>query len=188
VPVDAPVYPVGLVVAGRPCLVVGGGRIAARKVEGLVACGARVTVIAPEVVDEVAAQPDVVVVRRPYRQGDLRGFLLVITATGDPAVDGEVYADAEHSGVWVNSADDPAHCSFILPAVLRREPVVVTVSTAGHSPALATWLRDRLAQEVGDDVGDLARRLSDRRDAIHAAGQTTEGMDWAPVIEELARS
>jgi siroheme synthase-like protein len=181
------VYPVGLVVADRPCLVVGGGRIAARKVDGLVACGARVTVIAPEVVDDITAQPDVVVVRRPYRQGDLRGFLLVITATGDPEVDGTVFGDAEQSGVWVNSADDPDHCSFILPAVLRREPVVVSVSTAGHSPALATWLRDRLADEVGDDVGTLARRLSARRDAIHAAGQTTEGMDWTPIIEELAR-
>ncbi|MGH9118427.1 MAG: precorrin-2 dehydrogenase/sirohydrochlorin ferrochelatase family protein [Acidimicrobiales bacterium] len=186
-PVDAPVYPVGLVVAGRPCLVVGGGCIAARKVDGLVACGARVTVIAPDVVDDITAQPDVVVVRRPYRPGDLRGFLLVITATGDQEVDGAVFADAEHAGVWVNSADDPARCSFILPAVLRREPVVVTVSTAGHSPALATWLRDRLAQTVGDDVGTVARRLSARRDAIHAAGETTEGMDWKPIIEELAQ-
>jgi siroheme synthase-like protein len=187
VPVDAPVYPVGLVVDGRPCLVVGGGRIAARKVEGLVACGARVTVIAPDVVDDITAQPDVVVVRRPYCEGDLRGFLLVITATGDTEVDGTVFRDAEHSGVWVNSADDPAHCSFILPAVLRREPVVVTVSTAGHSPALATWLRDRLAREVGDDVGDVARRLSARRDAIHADGSTTEGMNWTPIIEDLVR-
>jgi len=187
VPVDAPVYPIGLVVDGRPCLVVGGGRIAARKVEGLVACGARVTVIAPEVVDDITDQPDVVVVRRPYRRGDLRGFVLVITATGVPEVDAAVFDDAEHAGVWVNSADDPAHCSFILPAVLRREPVVVTVSTNGHSPALASWLRDRLAQVVPDDVGALARRLSARRDAIHAGGQTTEGMDWRPVIEELAR-
>jgi siroheme synthase-like protein len=176
------------VIDGRPCLVVGGGRIAARKVDGLAACGARVTVIAPEVVPEITDQPDVVVVRRPYRPGDLRGFLLVITATGDPEVDGAVFADAEEAGVWVNSADDPAHCSFILPAVLRREPVVVSVSTAGHSPALATWLRDRLARVVGDDVGGLARRLSARRDAMHAAGQTNEGMDWKPIIEELARS
>jgi siroheme synthase-like protein len=187
VPVDAPIYPVGLVLRDRPCLVVGGGRIASRKVEGLVACGARVTVIAPDVIEEITAQPDVVVVRRVYRDGDLRGFLLVITATGEPEVDGAVFADAERAGVWLNSADDPDHCSFILPAVLRREPVVVSVSTAGHSPALATWLRDRVAAVVGDDVGRLARRLSARRRAIHASGGTTEGMDWTPIIEELAR-
>ncbi|MGH9247413.1 MAG: precorrin-2 dehydrogenase/sirohydrochlorin ferrochelatase family protein [Acidimicrobiales bacterium] len=185
-PVDAPLYPVGLVVAGRRCLVVGGGRIAARKVDGLVAAGAAVTVVAPDVLDEIAVQPEVTVRRRPYERGDVRGFQLVITATDDPAVNAAVFEDGEAAGVWVNSADDPANCSFILPAVLRRGPVVVTVSTSGQSPALASWLRDRIGDEVvGDDAGTLALELSAERDALHAAGQTTEGLDWVPRIEAL---
>jgi siroheme synthase-like protein len=183
VPVEAALYPVGLVVAGRPCLVVGAGRIAARKVDGLRACGADVTVIAPEISDEIAARDDVEIVRRPYEPGDVAGYQLVITATGDPDVDEAVFADAEAGGIWANSADDPDHCSFLLPAVLRRGPVVVSVATGGNSPALATWLRDRLAEEVGEDVARVALELADERRRLHTRGESTEGRDWRPLIE-----
>lgn len=185
VPVDAPLFPVGLVVAGRPCLVVGGGRVAARKVDGLLACGARVTVIAPEIDDAIAARPEVTILRRGYRRGDVRGFRLAIAATGNAEVSAAVFDDGEAAGVWVNAADDPPNCSFTLPAILRRGPVTVAVATGGHSPALAAWLRDRLAAELDEGVGDLALELSSRRDAMHAAGAATEGVDWNPVIERL---
>jgi siroheme synthase-like protein len=128
VPVDAPLYPVGLVVAGRAVLVVGGGRVAARKAGDLVACGARVTVVAPEVVPVLAERAEVTVERRPYRAGEAAGYRLVVTATGDRAVDQQVYDDAEAAGVWVNSADDPERCTFTLPAVVRRDPVVVAMA------------------------------------------------------------
>jgi siroheme synthase-like protein len=188
VPVDAPLFPVGLVVAGRPCLVVGGGRIAARKVEGLLDCGARVTVIAPEIDESIADRPEVTLVRRTYRRGDVRGFRLVIAATGDPEVSAAVFDDGEAAGVWVNAADDPPNCSFTLPAIARRGPVTVTVATGGHSPALAAWLRDRLAAELDaldGRIGDVALALSSRRDELLGAGETTEGRDWTPVIESL---
>ena len=82
---------------------------------------------------------------RPYERGEAAAYRLVVTATGDPDVDGAVYADAEEAGVWVNSADDTEHCTFMLPAVHRDGPVSVAVSTGGTSPALAGWLRGRVA-------------------------------------------
>ncbi|MGH9281830.1 MAG: precorrin-2 dehydrogenase/sirohydrochlorin ferrochelatase family protein [Acidimicrobiales bacterium] len=182
-PVDAPLYPVNLVVDGRRCLVVGGGRVAARKAEGLVSCGAVVHVVATSVGGEVRALAGVTWEERPYRAGEVAGYRLAVTATGDPEVDGAVFEDGEAAGVWVNSADDPAHCSFILPAILRRGPLSVSVSTGGHSPALAAWLRDRLAGEVGPEYEVLAGLLSEERDAARAAGRSTEGLDWRSALD-----
>src|ERR1700688_483820 len=121
--VGAPIYPVGLVVTGRPCLVVGGGRVAARKIGGLLACGAAVTVVAPEVPEAIREPADTGAIAaidespldvqiRPYRSGEAADYLLVVAATGDPAVDDAVQRDAAAAGIWVNVADDPSRCSF----------------------------------------------------------------------------
>jgi siroheme synthase-like protein len=184
VPVDDPLYPVGLVVAERAVLVVGGGRVAARKVADLVACGARVTVVAPEVDDALARRGDVMIERRRYRAGEAAGYRLVVTATGDRAVDQQVFDDAEAAGVWVNSADDPERCTFTLPAVVRRDPVVVAVATGGHSPALATWLRRRLADELGPEVAVLAGLLGEARSRVKASGRSTEDLDWQALLDD----
>lgn len=130
-------FPINLNLAGRPVLVVGGGRIAHRKVQQLLACGADVTVLAPHVIEELA-QLNVHVLRREYVDGDIAGFRLVITATGDVDVDQRIFDEAEERGIWVNSADDPERCTFTLPAVHRQGPVMVTVSTGGASPALSS--------------------------------------------------
>jgi siroheme synthase-like protein len=177
---------VNLDLRGRPVLVVGGGRVALRKVQGLLAAGAVVTVVAPEVRDELRRLPVRLRVRR-YRTGDLRGARLVVSATGDAAVNQRVHDDAEAAGVWVNAADDPARCTFTLPAVLRRGAVQVTVSTGGASPALSAWLRQRLEAELGPELADLAEALAERRAALHRAGRSTEELDWAPVIERELR-
>ena len=124
-------YPVSLDVEGRSCLVVGGGPVAARKARGLLDCGAvgdgdrprrlrRHGGLTPLTIDAARTPP-----------GEAGGYRLVVTATGIPAVDGAVYADAEAAGVWVNSADDSAHCSFILPSVHRDGAVTIAVSTGG---------------------------------------------------------
>ncbi|MGH9184489.1 MAG: precorrin-2 dehydrogenase/sirohydrochlorin ferrochelatase family protein, partial [Acidimicrobiales bacterium] len=141
-PVDGPVYPVNLLLGDRRCLVVGGGRVATGKVRGLLDANAVVTVVAPDIVDEIEALP-VEVERRSYRRGDARGYRFVIAATGDPIVNQAVFEDGEAAGVWVNAADDPDRCSATLPARIRRGDVLVTVSTGGRSPAVAAWLRDR---------------------------------------------
>lgn len=181
-PVDETLYPVGLVVAGKRCVVIGGGAVAARKVAGLVEAGALVTVVAPAIDDRIR-ELGAEVVERPYRAGDLDGAWLAIAATDDPGVNQQVHADGLAARVWVNAADEPAACSFTLPAVLRRGPVSVAVSTGGHSPALAGWLRDRIAEQLGPEFGRLAELLSEARDELQAAGRSTEGLDWRRALD-----
>jgi precorrin-2 dehydrogenase / sirohydrochlorin ferrochelatase len=185
-------YPVTLIVEGRPCLVVGGGPVAARKVTALLECGAQVRVVADRVGPEIRSLA-VDWEERPYRVGEAGRYWLVTTATDQPEVSREVAADAEAAGVLINAADDPERCSFFLPAVARRGRVSVAVSTDGASPALARWLRDRLADDcVGPEYGVLADLLAERRDEIHADGRSTEGVDWRAALDsdmlELVRA
>jgi precorrin-2 dehydrogenase / sirohydrochlorin ferrochelatase len=178
-------YPVSLDVSNRPCLVVGGGRVGARKARGLLECGADVTVIAPSLSSDMEAlEPRLHgLERRPYRRGDAAPFRLVVTATGLPEVDAAVFADAETSGVWVNSADDRAHSSFILPAVYRDGAVTMAVSTGGLSPALASWLRDRVATQCGEGVGALAQVLGEARARMLRAGQRRDAVEWVRLLD-----
>lgn len=181
-PVSDDLYPVGLVVAGKRCVVVGGGAVAARKVAGLVDAGADVVVVAPVIGPEIRALP-VELVERRYQAGDLQMAWLAIAATDDPLVNRQVHADGHTARVWVNAADDPEACAFTLPAVLRRGPVSVAVSTGGHSPALAGWLRDQIAGLLGPEIGLLAQLLSEARDELQAAGRSTEGLDWRSALD-----
>src|SRR5207302_10862727 len=135
-----------------------------------VAAGAEVVVIAPRIDDRIR-KSGAQLVQRVYRPGDLGGAWLAIAATDDPEVNRAVHADGEDSRVWINAADDPPACSFTLPAVVRRGPVMVTVSTAGHSPALAGWIRGQVAAQLGPEVGLLAEWLSEARDELKAAGR-----------------
>ncbi|HET6964600.1 MAG TPA: bifunctional precorrin-2 dehydrogenase/sirohydrochlorin ferrochelatase [Acidimicrobiales bacterium] len=181
-PVSETLYPVSLVVAGKRCVVVGGGAVAARKVMALLEAGADVLVVAPDVCDEIRSLP-VERAERPYRRGDLDEAWLAIAATDDTEVNRQVSADGHDARVWVNAADDPEACAFTLPAVLRRGPVSVSVSTGGHSPALAGWLRDQVAGLLGPEIGRLAELLSEARDQLQAAGRSTEGLDWRRALD-----
>jgi siroheme synthase-like protein len=186
-------YPVALDVSGRPCLVVGGGSVAARKARGLLDCGARVTVIAPSLGSDMEALVPRLhaVERRRYLAGDAASFRLVVTATGLSDVDGAVHADAEASDVWINSADDRAHSSFILPAVFRDGSVTVGVSSGGLSPALSSWLRDRLAAQC-QGVGVLAELLGEVRARLIQAGLRSDSVAWRQLLNgplpELVRA
>ena len=179
----SPHYPVNLLLRGHRCLVVGGGRVAAQKVSGLLAAEADVHVIAPDVLDGIADQAGVTIDRRPYRAGDVDGHRLVIAATNDPDVNHQVAADAEAAGIWVNVADDPAYCAFTLPAVVRRGPVLVTFSTGGTSPALASWLRRRFEDEIGPEYEVLAGLLAEARAELQARGEPTEGRGWQLALD-----
>ena len=156
-PVEAPQYPVSLVLEGRPVLVVGGGRVAARKVDGLLACGAQVHVVAPRVADELKQRHGVTVEERPYRDGDVAGYRLVVSATDDAAVNRAVHDEAEAAGVWVNSADDPANCTFTLPSVLRRGPITVAVPHPARVTAPRTMNAAIPIRRMGSSVSDAAR-------------------------------
>jgi precorrin-2 dehydrogenase / sirohydrochlorin ferrochelatase len=161
--VDVPRYYMACIdLTGRRVLVVGGGRVALEKVEGLLGSGADVTVVAPQVVPELAA-PEVTLVRRAYRTEDLDGQFLVVAATSTTAVNRRVFRDAEARAQLCNVVDVPELCSFILPAVHRQGPIAVAVSTGGASPVLAQRLRDELAAVVRPEHADLAYQLRELR-------------------------
>lgn len=155
-------YPAMLRLRGQRCLVVGAGDVAARKVEALLACGAEVVVVAPEVgeaLQALATAGQITVHQRPFHPSDLKGSRLAIAATDSPELNRTVAEEARKAGVWVNVVDEPALCDFVAPAVVRRGPVVVAISTGGASPALAAALRRQLEEAVGPAYGVLAERL-----------------------------
>jgi precorrin-2 dehydrogenase/sirohydrochlorin ferrochelatase len=179
-------YPANLLVRGRRVVVVGGGRIAARKIEPLLEAGALVEVVSPEVGAEVRAWADagrLVLHERAFRAGDLEGAWLALTATDDPVVNTAVHAAGEAGRVWVNSADDPANCSFTLMSVIRRGDLVVSVGTGGRSPALAAQLRRRLEEEIGPEYETLLDLLADAREELRGAGRSTEDANWQSVFD-----
>jgi siroheme synthase-like protein len=171
-------YPVILDLHDVPVLVVGGGRIGARKAEGLVAAGAVVRLVAREVSEFVAAAGVAEVRERAFEEADLDDMRLVVTATGDAVVDAEVSAVARARGIWTNAADQPIDCEFILPAVARVGRVTVAVSTDGASPALARELRNLFAELLTDDLARLAEQLAAERATIRSGGGSTEDIDW----------
>ncbi len=178
-------FPVFLDLTGASVLVVGAGPVGLRKAAGAVAAGAAVTVVAPEFVagfDELTVER----LQRRFEPTDLDARQLVFVASGDPAVNAGVAAAAKAAGVWVNAADDPENCSFILPAVGRQGRLSVAVSTGGGSPALAQRLRDQIVHGVlTERVVHAADVLATERDAIHGEGRSTEGLDWATRLNQL---
>ena len=170
-------FPVVVRLQGRRVLVVGGGVIALRKTEGLLAAGATVRVVSPEFVEGFVAL-DVERVQRRYEPADLDGAWLVMAATNDPLVQQQIFDECEARGVFCNAVDDPDRCSFVLPAVERRGSVIVAVSTQGRSPTLAKHLRDRLAAALPVDVDALADRLAAERRALQQQGISTEDVEW----------
>ena len=165
-------HPVFLDLHGRCCVVVGGGAVAQQKVESLLDAGARVTVVSPSLTDgleELAATHEILHHPRTYRRGDLDDAVLAYVAVDDDAVRAAVAADAAASRVLVNVVDVPQLCTFIAPAVVRRDPVVVAVSTGGASPALARRLRQELEVRVGDEYGVAATILARLRPVVQRA-------------------
>jgi precorrin-2 dehydrogenase/sirohydrochlorin ferrochelatase len=156
-------YPIALRLDGRTCVVIGGGEVAARKVEALLAAGGRVTVVAPELTDRLAALAEtheIVHHARLYRSGDLSGAFLAVAATDDRAVQRAIASEAEQEHALLNVVDVPTLCSFFLPAVVQRGKVSVAISTGGASPALARKLRETLSRQIGDEYAVFADVLA----------------------------
>lgn len=160
-------YPICLVALDRRrSVVVGGGQVAARKVEALLAAGAAVTVISPELdphLEELVQTASIDWIHRPYQDGDLEGTFLVISATDDPAVNEAVWQEAERRSCLVNVVDVPERSNFIVPAVVRRGEVLAALTTGGASPALARRLRERLETWLTPGYADLAEILGGLR-------------------------
>lgn len=159
-------YPVVLRLAGRLCVVVGGGEVARRKVEGLIVAGARIRIVAPQLHPSLAEHAEIEILRRPFMPEDLDGALLAVAATDDPQLNAGVANLARQRGCLVNIADDPEGSDFHLPAVLRRGRLTVAVSSSAASPAFAAQFRDHLAATIGPEwqiFAALAAALRQKR-------------------------
>jgi precorrin-2 dehydrogenase/sirohydrochlorin ferrochelatase len=185
-------YPAYLELRGRPCVVIGGGEIAERKVTTLLDAGARVTVVSPMLTPALTVRAEtheIVHQPRPYRRGDLAGSWLAYAATGDERVDAEIAAEAAEARVFLNVVDRPRLCGFIVPAIVRRDPVAVAVSTGGASPALAKRLARELARTVGPEWGTAARLLGALRGRLAgdapARGRVFAALAEGPLVEAI---
>lgn len=164
-------FPVCLDIEKKMCLVIGGGRVAERKVKGLLEHGGKVRVISPDLTAELAdlhAQGRMDWLARDYQEGDLQGAFLVIAATDDVSVQGRVHGEAEERNVLLNVADVPKWCNFILPATARRGDLGISVSTGGKSPALARRLRQELETLFGPEYELLTDILGCLRPVVLA--------------------
>ncbi len=151
-------YPINLDIKNRKCLIVGGGAVGTRKVDTLLECGARVTVVSPEPtprLTRLASEAAITLKKRSYRSDDITGMFLVIGATDDESLNRKVSKDAERAHILCNIADRPEVCNFILPSIVRRGDLVITVSTSGKSPALAKHLRQQLEAQFGPEYADF---------------------------------
>jgi siroheme synthase-like protein len=163
---ETPFYVACLRLSGRRCVVVGGGAVGLEKVEGLLACDAEVTLVAPDAVRELvqhARDGSIAWERREYRSTDLDGAFLVIAATNVSELNIRVFEDAERRAMLVNVVDVPPLCNFILPAIVRNGPLAIAISTAGASPALAKRMRDEIAEQFGEPYARLAMLLNEAR-------------------------
>jgi siroheme synthase-like protein len=184
-------YPIFLEMTGRPCLVVGGGAVAEGKVKGLLAAEANVTVVSPDLTAQLQAllaSGRTAWLSRPYRDGDLAGFEVCMIATDDGAVNAAVAAEGRRRGVWVNAADDPANCDFILPSVVRQGSIVVAASTGGSSPALARRLREELTDFLGEDYAALGELLGDVRAELRRRQINVDPEVWQGAIDARLRA
>jgi precorrin-2 dehydrogenase / sirohydrochlorin ferrochelatase len=163
---ETPLYIACLRLEGRSCLVVGGGEVGLEKVEGLLACGGEVTLVAPEAEPELAdyaAEGSIRWEQREFADADLDGRFLAIAATSDTEANISVYEGAERRAMLVNVVDVPPLCNFILPAIVRTGPLAIAISTAGASPALAKRIKREISESFGDDYARLAVILNDAR-------------------------
>ncbi|MGQ9629024.1 MAG: precorrin-2 dehydrogenase/sirohydrochlorin ferrochelatase family protein [bacterium] len=181
-------YPAHLNLEGRLCAVVGGGRVAERKVRSLVDCGAKVVAISPKITPGIAELVKSGIIRhidRAYREGDLRGAFLAIGATDDPQTNEAVAREARERGALANVVDAPALCDFIAPAVVRRGDLVIGISTGGKSPALARKIREELEEAFGPEYGIFLDILGEMRPEVmeERAGRAEL---WRRVIESDA--
>jgi precorrin-2 dehydrogenase/sirohydrochlorin ferrochelatase len=182
-------YPIFLNLRGPRCIVVGGGKVAERKVRALLRAGASVRVVSPDLtarLAQLAARKRISVTRRAYRKGDLGQPLLVFAATDDPAVQQAVGKEAEAIGALVNLADDRERSTFLVPASFARGDLQVAISTSGASPALARNLRWRLQAMLG---GEYAAHLRFLREARREVLKSVPGQkERARVFRKLVAS
>ena len=162
-------YPILLKLSGRKCFVIGGGRVAERKVCSLLEAGGSISVIAPSITDHLSdlwKKEKISCINREYEKGDLKGAFLVISATDSSSVNKSVYEETRELGILADIVDEPSLCDFIVPSCIKRGPLVITVSTSGTSPALAKKIRKDLEKIYSEEYGIFASMLGSMRERI----------------------
>lgn len=164
-------YPIMVNMTGKPVVIVGGGEVAARKVSDLLEAGALVKVISPEFNDQIIKAAEsfrgkVVLLKREYRKNDLDGAFIVFSATNDPEVNAEVFAEAEQNGILINAVDDPPNCSFYVPSFVRRGDLLFSLSTGGASPAMAARLRREIEKHIPEGIELILEKLKSARSLL----------------------
>ena len=184
-------YPIFVEMKGRPVIVIGGGNVGAEKVRGLLAAEADITLVSPELIDELREHADagrIKHIARAYEESDLDGgYEFIMVATDDGAINAEVAAAGKKRGLWVNAADDPKNCDFILPAVVRKGKITIGASTSGTSPALARRLREELDAYLTEDMPALADLLAEVRQEMRARKIKVENDTWQYAIDGQLR-
>ena len=164
-------FPLFLKLQGRSCLVVGAGKIAEGKIESLVRCGASVRVVAPTAtvgVRKAANDGQIVWEQRTFSPADLAGVFLVIAATPFPDLHEQIFQQAQRAGILCNAVDEPERCDFYYPAVLRRGPLQIAISTGGRAPLIAQRLRRELELQFGPEYGPWIEAAGQARDELMA--------------------
>jgi precorrin-2 dehydrogenase/sirohydrochlorin ferrochelatase len=182
-------YPINVDIQNRNCLVVGGGGVGTRKVMTLLKCGAKVTVVSPvisESLQDLEKSASLTLKARPYRTADIEGMFLVIGATDNEPLNRQISSDAESRNTLCNIADRPAVCNFILPSIVQRDDLIITISTSGKSPALAKKLRKTLESQFGEEYGDFLQLLGAIRRKL--LSQAHEPEVHKPLFEQLINS
>ena len=186
-------YPVYLNLAGKRCVILGGGTIAQGKLAALRDAGADITLISPQCTEGIkraAQRGQITLIQREYRPGDLEDAFIAVAATNVWHVNRQIYEEAEKRGVLLNVVDDPELCMFTAPSLLKRGDLTVAISTNGRSPAMARKVREDLEERFPKNYGDLVTAAAEARDALREEGRQIAGEVWnaalGPVIDQFA--
>ena len=183
-------YPVFLDIAGKPVIVIGGGNIAHQKVVGLLKASAELTVVSPDLNQEMAslaAGGRFRHVERDYEPGDLEGYLLAFVATDDRSVNATVAAEGKERRVWVNAVDDPPYCDFIMPGIAQQGNLIVAVSTSGTSPAMARKMREEIETFLTEDYALMLELAAEVRAELREKGMLIDSEVWNKALDSDLR-
>jgi siroheme synthase-like protein len=184
-------YPIYLQLHEQPCVVIGGGKIAEGKVDGLLAAGATVKVISPDItphLTDLVEQNRIAYISRAYQHGDLAGAFMVICATDQTEINHQVWQEASANGQLVNVVDDTPRCNFIAPAILRKGDLTIAISTAGKAPALAVRLKERLQEQIGSEYERFLEISGQLREPLarHVPDFETRKALWYQIVDSEA--
>ncbi len=190
-------YPIYVQLREQPCVVIGGGKIAEGKVDGLLAAKAKVTIIAPDLtphLHQLAEEKTITYLARTYQAGDLRGAFLIICATDQPEINHQVWQEANANHQLVNVVDDTPRCNFIAPSILRKGDLTIAISTSGKAPALAVRLKERFQREIGPEYARFLELAGGLREPLaqHVPDFETRKALWyelvdSEILDALAR-